>query len=279
RSYLYVPGDRAQVLAKAPTRGADALIVDLEDAVPLAAKEAARSTVAAWLAGLEGEDRRPEVWVRVNNHPDLLARDLEAVGSSPALAGVVIPKVDGPEVLEEVDRILPDGVAIQVMVETARGVLVLPRLAKAPRVLRLQLGEADLSADLGMTLSVDGAELAPVRLEVVIASAAAGLERPVAPVSTDYRDLASFEASTLALRRLGFGARAAIHPAQVAVINRAFTPSDDEVMQARELLDRAEGAAAAGTGVFLDSAGRMVDEAVLRAARQTLALAEQERRR
>ncbi len=274
RSYLYVPGDQAGLLAKAPTRGADALIVDLEDAVPMAAKEQARSTAVAWLTGLEGVERGPEVWVRINNLPVLLAADLEAVGAYPALAGVVIPKVDSPEVVEEAAGMLPERVAIQVMVETARGVLALPRLATAPRVSRLQLGEVDLAADLGMNLSAGGTELTPIRLAVVVASAAAGLERPIAPVSTDYRDLEGLAASTAALRNLGFGARAAIHPAQVEVINRAFTPSAAEVERARDLLARAQDAATAGKGVFVDSSGRMVDEAVLRSARQTLALTE-----
>ena len=145
-----------------------------------------------------------------------------------------------------------------------------PAIARAPRVVRLAIGEADLRAELGVDPSEDERELAAIRTQIVLASAAAGIEPPIGPVSTDFTDLDAFRRSTEALRRLGFGARATIHPAQVGIVNEAFTPTAAAIAQARRLVDRYESS---GGGVLLDDEGRMVDEAVVRAARRTLSLA------
>ncbi|MFI5429814.1 aldolase/citrate lyase family protein [Aeromicrobium sp. UC242_57] len=141
-------------------------------------------------------------------------------------------------------------------------------IAAAPRVHRLQVGEADLRADLGVTLGPDERELLWVRSQIVVTSAAAGIAPPIAPVSTDFRDLDALRASTEALARLGFVGRACIHPAQVAVVNDVFTPSAEAIAEAEEVL---AALAAAGSGVAVDSRGRMLDEAVARQARRVLA--------
>jgi len=143
----------------------------------------------------------------------------------------------------------------------------------SPRVRRLQVGEADLRADIGVTLGDDERELLTVRSMVVLASAAAGIEPPVGPVSTQFTDLDALRDSTRALARLGYVGRACIHPAQCAVVNEVFTPSAEQVAAARDLVARYEAAIAAGQGVFTDDRGRMVDLAVVRAAHRTLALA------
>ena len=129
------------------------------------------------------------------------------------------------------------------------------------------MGEVDLAADLGIDPSPDERELRALRMDVVVASAAWGRQAPIGPVSTDFKDLYGLGHSTEALRRAGFGARQAIHPAQVSVINLAFTPTAREIDRAEALL---AGARSAG-GVWVDESGRMVDEAVLRGARRTLA--------
>ncbi|MFC6929162.1 aldolase/citrate lyase family protein [Actinomadura yumaensis] len=134
------------------------------------------------------------------------------------------------------------------------------------------MGEADLRADLGVEPGPDGRELLFARSQVVMASAAARIEAPIAPVSTDFRDLDSLRASTLALKRLGFQGRACIHPDQLPVVNAVFTPSAQEVARARDLVERYDAAIAAGTGVCLDERGRLVDEAVVRSARRLLAI-------
>jgi citrate lyase subunit beta/citryl-CoA lyase len=119
--------------------------------------------------------------------------------------------------------------------------------------------------------TADDRELLAVRVLVVLASAAAGLDPPIGPVSTDFRDLAALRRSTDALRRLGFGSRWAIHPAQVPIINQIFTPALEQVNAARRLIERHDSAVRQGTGVCVDEDGHMVDEAVVRAARRTLA--------
>nr|BFE78220.1 hypothetical protein GCM10020093_008210 [Planobispora longispora] len=156
------------------------------------------------------------------------------------------------------------------LLESGAAVLAAAEIARAPRVVRLQLGEADLRADLGVEPGPDERELLWARSQVVLASAAARIAPPLGPVSTDFRDLDRLRASTLALRRLGFRGRACVHPAQIAVVNEVFTPTGEELERARRLVERFE---ASGTGVVLDDAGRMVDEAVIRQARRTLAAA------
>lgn len=270
RSWLYVPGNRRDFLAAATSRGADALVLDLEDSVPPDEKEAARATVSAWLP-----DRPPpatELWLRLNS--DAVEPDLQLVTA--AVSGVMVPKA-APELLEQVDELLgererlygiPAGrFAVVPLIETARGLLSAQRLASMPRVAHLGLGEVDLCAELRLRPSDAREELAPLRLQVVLASAAAGIGAPIAPTSTDFRDLHALRASTEALLRAGFRARTAIHPAQVPVINEVFSPSPEEVAAARRLL---AAFSQSHSGVITDAAGRMVDVAVVRSARELL---------
>ena len=276
RSYLYVPGDRPDRLEKATNRGADALIVDLEDAVPVNRKAAARGILADWLSGRE--HRRCQIWVRVN--ADSLAADLDAVVRS-GVDGIVLPKAE-PPLARTLDGLLADlerrrglsrPLAVIGLVETARGVLGAAELAAAPRVCRLGIGEVDLAAELRMRPSPDRHELVGVRTQIVLASAAAGIGAPIAPTSTDFRDLAALRESTQALLRLGFRARTAIHPSQVPVINEVFTPTPEEIARARDLIAAYEAAQRAGAGTFVGEDGRMVDLAVVRSAREVLDLA------
>jgi citrate lyase subunit beta/citryl-CoA lyase len=276
RSYLFVPGDRPAMLAKAAHRGADALIVDLEDAVAPSSKAAARAITAAWLSGLAGP--RPPVWVRVNNVAGILEDDVAAV-LHPRLRGLMIPKVDGVADLESIALRLDDaeaaaGVAsgairLLPIIETARGVLGVSAIAAAPRVERLMIGELDLGADLGVD-ATDEVALVPLRLQVVVASAAAGIAPPLGPVAPDYRDLEALADDTRRLFRQGFRSRPAIHPSQVPIYNDVFTPSTAEVARARRLVELYETAHAAGRGAVVDEDGRMVDEAVVKAARRII---------
>ncbi|GIE34291.1 CoA ester lyase [Actinoplanes italicus] len=265
RSFLYVPGNQPKMLASALRRGADALIVDLEDAVPPAEKESARYTVAEWLRWLPAD---APVWVRVNAGEAGLA-DARTV-LAPALRGLVVAKASLEQItalaalLDEHDP--QAGVGLVPLLETPQAILAAPAVAAAPRVTRLQIGEADLSAELG--IDPGDQELLLVRSSVVLASAAAGIEPPAAAVTTDFRDLDELRRSTLALKRLGFHGRACIHPAQIPVVHEVFTPAADEIAAARDLIDRFE---AAGGGACLDARGRMIDLAVVRQARRVLA--------
>lgn len=274
RSYLYVPGDSAEKLARAGRRGADAVILDLEDAVPFSAKSSARATVRDALRG--GVDFGPaQIWVRLN--ATSLDEDIAAVVGG-QLTGVVVPKAE-PALVAEADALLtaaeqrqqiaPGSVAVIALVESARGVLAAAEVAAAPRVVRLGIGEADLIGELGLRPGPARAELAGIRTHVVLASAAAGLIPPIGPVQTDLRPDADLVDSTRALLALGFRARTAIHPRQVEPINRVFTPTDDEVEQARRTV------AALGTnGVAVDEDQRMIDAAVVRSAYEILSRAD-----
>jgi citrate lyase subunit beta/citryl-CoA lyase len=281
RSMLSVPGDRPDRFFKAAACGTGAVIVDLEDGVAAARKDVARAAAAEWLSVLEPGP--VEVWVRVNSGARLAA-DVAAVAAAAGgrLSGVVVPKADY-EALAETCRVLDDSerraglvagsIGVAPLIETAAGVLGAAVLLGAARVRRVQLGEADLTADLGLTPGSDGTELLWARSTVVAACAAAGVGPPVAPVSIELADLEALAASTEALRRLGFVGRACVHPAQVEVVERVFAPSDSELSAARAVLDRLGEATAAGAGVTVGGDGRMIDEAVACAARRMLALA------
>ena len=273
RSYLYVPGTDADRLDKAVDRGADAIVADLEDAVRLADKPAARRTVAAWLA--RRPTGRPQVWVRIN--ADQVDDDISALGDPP-LDGLFVPKVELDRLAlvdEQLTRRevrlgrLVGEVRVIGLIETATGLLDVAAIARGPRVQRLGIGEADLSAELGIARD-GGPSLATLRLGLVVASAAARIEAPIGPISTDFRDLEALAATTGDLRSQGFRARTAIHPHQLPVINAAFRPSDRELAEARRLIARLD---ASGSGVAVDEDGRMLDEAVVRSARATVAAA------
>lgn len=275
RSYLYVPGNAADKLAKAATRGADALIIDLEDAVPVGAKDEALEAVGAWLRTVEDENGT-ELWVRVN-HGERRSTDVVALAGIRALAGLVLAKVrDAAEVSEVAD--LLDGLGdaetrLMPLLETSSAILEASAIAAGPRVHRLQVGEVDLCADAGITPGADETELLWVRGMVVLASAAAGISPPVGPVSREFKDTDALTATTRAVRRQGYFGRACIHPAQLPVVHAVFTPSEEELAEARDVLEAFHHAAESGSGVALDSAGRMIDLAVVRHARLLMAAA------
>lgn len=259
-SYLYVPGDRPERFSKALASDADAVIFDLEDAVALPAKAAARDAV---VAHLQQPADRVEQWVRINTGERGIA-DLDAIADLPGLTGIFVPKATR-SALDELATITD--VVRCALIETAAALLDLSTIARAKGLFAIAMGEVDLAADLGVDPSPNEHELWPLRMQVVVASAAAGRQAPIGPVSTDIKDLYGLGHSTEALRRAGFGARQAIHPAQVPVINLAFTPTSKEIERAEALLARAQS----DEGVWVDESGRMVDEAVLRSARRTLA--------
>ncbi|MGH3224048.1 MAG: HpcH/HpaI aldolase/citrate lyase family protein, partial [Streptosporangiaceae bacterium] len=278
RSYLYCPGDRPDLLARVRSRGADAVIADLEDSVHASKKAVARAAVAAWLAHLPsalhpdpaGKGQLGEVWVRVNS--GTLAEDVAAI-VGPALRGIVLPKAE-PALAAMLDDLLsraerdwglpPGSVAVQPIIETASGLLAAAELASAPRVARLGFGEVDLAGELGADIRTDPQILGPLRLQLVVASAAAGIAAPVGPAPPDFKDLAALRAGTEALLRLGFRARTAIHPAQLACINEVFTPSREQVADASRLVAALDEAAAAGVGAITGPDGTMADAATAR---------------
>lgn len=276
RSYLYVPGDDSRKLAKATQRGADALIVDLEDAVAAQAKAAARAAAGEFVGSIASKEHA-QIWVRVNAFD--LEHDVPAV-TLPALHGIVLPKAEVSR-LQELATLLIDAeeaagmprgsVAVMATIETAHGLVEADRIALDPRVVRLGLGEADLAGELGLMPGPGREELWPLRSRIVVASAAGGIAAPVGPVETNVADADQLCRSTRLLLRQGFRARTAIHPAQVSVINSAFSPSAEEIQSAHEVLDRLKAARAQGLGVAQTSDGQFIDEAVARKSREVLA--------
>lgn len=265
RSWLFVLGDRPDRFDKARASGADRVIVDLEDAVRPAHKEAAREAVAAYLA-----PGRP-VYVRVNGAATPWHdADLEAV-CRPGLAGVVLPKAEDAATIRHVaDRLrgagLP-GATVAPLVESARGVWRARRLAAAdPLVERLLFGALDLALDLGASVGPDEAELLLARQAVVLASRVAGVAPPIDGIAERIDDEEGLRAACERARRLGFGGKLAIHPRQVAAINGAFTPTPAEVAWARRVVAAYD--AAPGGAARVD--GRMVDRPVVERARRVL---------
>ena len=281
RSYLFVPGDSENKLAKGLAGDADALIIDLEDAVAPSNKDAGRRLTAQFLASQP--QARARLWVRVNAFSTgLTAADLAAIVPRRP-AGIVLPKCDGIEDVEqlshrlaalEAEHRLPDGAIriIGIVTETAASVLNTPSLrAGHPRLAGMMWGAEDLAADLGAAGNRDatGAFAEPFRVArslCLLAAKAAGVAA-IDTVFTAIRDLAKLEAETAAARAMGFDAKAAIHPDQVAIINRVYTPGDDELAWARRVVAAFDAQPGAGV-VRLDD--KMVDQPHLKHARRLL---------
>ena len=274
RSYLYVPGSDPRRIEKALASEADAVILDLEDAVAPNRKEEARTTVAEVL---RSEHEKP-VFVRINAPDSVLAEeDVEAV-AGPRLAGLRLPKTESPEsvrrVAQRLDKLGCEA-GLQCLIESALGLEFAFEIARAhEKVVGMSLGEADLAADLGVR---GDAGLLYARSRLVAATRAAGLPGPVQSVYTNVRDAEGLRRSTMEGKNMGFVGRSAIHPAQIEVINEVFTPTEEEVAEAKDLLARLEESTGTGTGAFALEDGRFVDEAVVGSARLTLALARRDR--
>lgn len=264
RSYLYVPADRPERLAKAFTRGADAVIADLEDSVTPDSKDEALLQLRRWLGTLKNTSI--PIWVRVNSG-DRQEAELQSLAGERAVTGFVLPKVESAEQLSAASSNLRQSDAPKLLaplIESATGLVEIHSIARAKFVHQLHIGEMDLAADLDLTPGEDGSALLYARSIVVVASRSAGLVAPSAPVSANIDDLPSFEATTSTLRRLGFNGRDCIHPAQVSISNIVMAFSATEAQWASNLLREAESS----RGAFRASDGTMVDEAVLRRARQ-----------
>jgi citrate lyase subunit beta / citryl-CoA lyase len=287
RSWLFVPGDSESKLAKADDAGADALILDLEDAVAPAHKSAARERVRAFMHARPRGSRGSQLWVRINPLVSGMAlTDLVAVLTG-APDGVMLPKAEGPEDVLRLSHYL-DALEVQhgiepglirvlpVATETPLAVLRAGSYAQAqlPRLHGITWGAEDLSAALGASSNVDASgqwnltsQLA--RSLALLAARAAGVQ-PIDTLYVNYRDEAGLRAASRASRAEGFSGRIAIHPAQVAAINDSYLPSAEEIAHARRVVAAFDAAPGAGT-VGLD--GRMLDMPHLKQAQAVLALA------
>lgn len=265
RSFLFVPGDDTRKFEKAATSPADAFILDLEDAVLPENKHVARQSVVEFARTYAG---RAELLVRVNGTSSAWCRDDLAALEGVRVGAIMLPKAS----VESLAALPVTGHPVVALLETARGVEEALAVADDTRVVRLMLGSADLAAELGVPLSDGEGEMSYPRARIAMASAAASLEGPIDVVHLGVADAQGLEASTLRGKALGFTGKACIHPAQIGVVNWAFTPSDDDVLRARRVVGAYADAQAGGANVTsLD--GRLIDLPVVLQAHRTIALA------
>lgn len=277
RSMLFAPGNHPRRVEKCLQLDADAVILDLEDAVAVSEKVATREVVVAALQ----RDRRPLGYVRVNGlrtrwcYGDLVA----VVGAG--VDGIMVPMIESATELQTVDwviaaleqeRGLPvGGIDLLPIVETAKGYAALREIVRSgTRARRVAFGAGDFTLDLGLTWTQAETELLPYRTAFVVESRAAGLEAPLDTVWIDLPDEAGFVRSVRTARELGFQGKSAIHPDQVPVINAAFRPGADEVAYARKVVEAFEQAEAQGLAAIRVE-GRFVDYPIVDKARRLLA--------
>jgi len=274
RSLLYVPVSSERFLAKAHERGADAIILDLEDAVAPAQKDAARARLGetVGMAGRAGA----VIFVRINAEPERIRLDAEAACRAGA-AGLLVPKAREPRALAALADFLGGiesttgraAMSLVPMIEDPGAVLDARAIALAsPRVFALIAGGEDLATALGAEPTPEVLHFPKMMVHFAAKAAGVrsfGLLRTVA----DYNDLEGIEKSAREARRYGFDGASCVHPAVVPVLNRAFSPSQAELDHARALLAAHDAATVAGCGAF-EFEGRMVDEPVVQRARALL---------
>jgi len=253
RSCLFVPGNRPERFDKALASGADAVIVDLEDAVPPEAKPGARDAVAAWLSPARA------IVLRINAAGTPWFADDLALARHPGVAAVMMPKAERPGDL----AVLGD-VPVVALLESAAGLANARAIAGCANVRRLAFGAIDFQLDLGMQAGFE--DLLVFRSEIVLASRLAELAPPLDSPSVAIEQAGEVEREARAARRLGFGGKLCIHPRQVAVVNDAFAPTPDELAWAARVLEAAR--AAGGAAVQVD--GRMIDRPVILRAQRLL---------
>jgi citrate lyase subunit beta/citryl-CoA lyase len=274
---LFVPGNRQRMLQKAPSSGADAIVIDLEDAVPAKEKATARKLAREAVRNAAAQDGAPATWVRVNNVGTGMARaDLTAVVRT-GLRGVVHPKTERPQDLRDLDVLLreaevrnkvrPGDIAVIPLIETPGAVLDLTRIATAiDRVVGLSFGGEDYATALGVPRSDEA--LAYARGVIVMTAAALGL----AAIDTPYPTMDDEKGLTREAKfaaAMGFAGKYVIHPGQIAPVQKAFSPTRDEIAWAERVVAAATRAEKSGRGaVSLD--GKMIDAPIVARARRLL---------
>ncbi|MEX0341213.1 MAG: CoA ester lyase [Erythrobacter sp.] len=285
RSWLFAPGDSDKKMTKAAEGEADIVIFDLEDAVVESGKADARAAIAAFL-NAKSEAERARLWVRVNPlDGDWTAEDLAAV--MPARpGGIMLPKSRGRRDVEELDRQMTaleveNGIepgstpVIALVTETAAAMFTTGDYGGAPRLAAMTWGAEDLADSLGAQsnrdFEGDFAFTYKLARSLCLLGAVAAEVMPIETIDTNFRDLEALRKRAIEVRRQGYRGMLAIHPAQVPVINEAFSPSEDEIAEAREIIDLFEANPGAGT---IGWKGGMLDRPHLSRARQLLAQVE-----
>jgi citrate lyase subunit beta / citryl-CoA lyase len=281
RSFLFAPGNHQRRVEKALSLGADAVILDLEDACPIAEKVATRAVVVAACR----KDRAGLGYVRVNatttefGHGDIVAVVQQGID------GIVLPKVESADELKAVEwvisslereRGLPPGrFDIIPIVETAKGIANARAITSAgTRVKRIAFGAGDFTLDMGLTWTREELELLPYRSECVLASRAAGIEAPIDTVWVDLKDAEGFRASTARIKELGFQGKMCIHPDQVPVVDEVLSASSAEAEWSRKVVEAFDAAEKAGSA-SIQLEGKFIDYPIVYRARRVLAQVEE----
>jgi citrate lyase subunit beta / citryl-CoA lyase len=290
RTALFAPGNKERVMMKALDSGADAVILDLEDSVPNAAKADARTLVSQAIAAAAARADRPAVYVRVNGTASrALDDDLSAV-VQPGLDGIFLPKAESVEEVqraaETIERcettrgMTAHTVEIILMIESALGVYrCFDMLRASPRVATACIGGArdgDLQTDLGCSWSIEGTELMYARSKVLLDTRAAGKLYPLDGVYSDLEDDAGLRQDSRLSARLGYVGRTVIHPKQITPVREAYAVPEADVTYYREVVVEFEAAEKAGHAAIV-IAGKLVDYAMYARAKRVLALAELDR--
>ena len=277
RTFLFAPGNHARRVEKALSLDADAVILDLEDAVAIAEKPATRSKAVAALQG----PRTGLGYIRVNAiSTEFCHGDIQAVVAK-GVDGIILPKVEAAHELKTIDWLITElererglpkgGIDLIPIIETAKGMETAFEIASAgTRARRMAFGAGDLTLDMNIEWSRDELELLPYRSAVVQASRAAGIEPPIDTVWVDLKDGEGLAASALRCRQLGYQGKMCIYPDQVPVVNDVFTPSPAAIAQARKMVAAFEEAEKAGlASIQVD--GKFIDYPIVYRAQSILA--------
>ncbi|CAB1221787.1 HpcH/HpaI aldolase/citrate lyase family protein [Acinetobacter bouvetii] len=258
RSYLFVPANRTERFEKALNTAADAVIIDLEDAVPADLKHAARESLSLWLQA------HPEyqVMIRINARQSKWFQDDQNLLQFANVMAIVLPKTESAADIQAVTAIR--ALDIYALIETPRGLAQVREIAATASVKALMFGSIDFQLEMDMQGGYH--ELLAFRNEIVLASKLAGIQAPIDGVTVDFKDEALIELETHQAKNLGFGGKLCIHPNQVALVNQTFSPTAEELEWAHRVL-HAE-AQAAGQAVSLD--GKMIDLPVILKAKKLL---------
>lgn len=281
RTFIFAPGNHPRKVEKVFSLGADAVILDLEDAVAVSEKVAARQAVVEALK----RPRPCKGYIRINasDTPFCYGDLLAIVGQG--LDGIVLPKVESAAQLLMIDWLLAQlehegglaagSIDLLPIIETGKGVAAVREIAAAgSRVRRLSFGAADYTHDMGMNWTLDEAELTPARAEIVLASRVAGLEPPIDTVFAHVgKHLDALKRTTQLARDLGFQGKLCIHPEQIGPIHEIFTPTEKEIATAKKILEAFEAAEASGSA-SIQVEGQFIDYPIVEKAKRVLAIAE-----
>jgi citrate lyase subunit beta/citryl-CoA lyase len=273
RSLLFAPAVRPDMIPKLPGAGADAVVIDCEDATPPGAKAEGRANARTLAPRIAGQGA--QVFVRVNAVPSPWFEDDVREGLCPELAGIVVPKLESLEQMEIVVRALEvaghAGLPVLAGLETALGIADARPVLAHPKICAAYFGAEDFIADMGGVRTEGSHEVLYARSRVALAGRLAGVPC-LDQVVTDFKNDAMFEREIADAKAIGYQGKLCIHPRQVALANAGFLPSEDEIDFARRLLEAYERESAAGVGA-ISFEGQMVDEPLAARARQVLAAA------